>query len=94
MRSLLKDNTGVVGAITAVVAFLIAVIVGILIWYKIDTAMVASTYSTLPVSAKAAWNSTNATANSVWGLLPVVGLVLVAGVIIGTIMVFSRGNGQ
>jgi hypothetical protein len=88
----LDDNGFVIETVIAVVAFLIAVIIGVLIWYKTDTALVAAGWSGMPAGGHTVWNSTNTTANSVWTLFPVVGLVLIAGVIIGTIMIFGSGR--
>lgn len=90
---LLKDNlamSGVPGLVVGVVAFLIAVIIGLMIWYKIDTAVL--TNPGLPAGGVTAAASINTTANSVWTLAPIVGLVLVAGVIIGTIIMFAGGK--
>lgn len=93
MKRLKMNEDGfVVGTVIAVMAFLVAVIIGVLIWYKIDAAMVTAAWSGLPSGAKAVWNSTNTTANSVWTLFPIVGLVLIAGVIIGTIIIFGAGK--
>lgn len=93
---LLKDNkamSGIPGLVVGVVAFLIAVVIGLMIWYKIDASLAASTtFSSLPSGARAAWNSTNTTANSTWTLAPIVGLVLIAGVIIATIIMFAGGK--
>ena len=93
MKLLKMNEDGfIAGTVIAVMAFLIAVIIGVLIWYKIDAAMVTAAWSTMPTGAKTVWNSTNTTANSVWTLFPIVGLVLIAGVIIGTIMIFGQGK--
>ena len=93
MRKLSQDNQGfIAGMVVAVMALLISIIIGVLIWYKLDAAMVTSSWTGLPAGAKAAWNATNTTANSVWTLFPIVGLVLIAGVIIGTIMLFGAGK--
>jgi len=96
MKKLLNNTdgmTGIPGLVVAVVAFLIAVVIGLMMWYKIDAALASSTtFTALPSGARAAWNSTNTTANSTWTLAPIVGLVLIAGVIIATIMMFAGGR--
>lgn len=95
MKKLLRDTegSGIPALVVGVVAFLIAVIIGLMIWYKIDASLAGSTtFTALPAGARAAWNSTNTTANSTWTLAPIVGLVLIAGVIIATIMMFAGGG--
>lgn len=93
MKHLLKNQkavSGIPALVVGVVAFLIAVIIGLMIWYKIDASLAsATTFTSLPAGARAAWNSTNTTANSTWTLAPIVGLVLIAGVIIATILMFA-----
>ena len=91
---LFRDETANVPAlVVGVVAFLIATVVGLMMWYKIDAALASSTtFTALPAGARAAWNSTNTTANSTWTLAPIVGLVLIAGVIIATIIMFAGGK--
>lgn len=98
MRSLLKCReamSGIPALMVGVVAFLIAVVIGLMIWYKVDASLAsATTFTALPSGARAAWNTTNTTANSTWTLAPIVGLVLIAGVIIATIMMFAGGKGS
>ena len=96
MKKLLNDTQGMGGipaVVVGVVAFLIAVVIGLMIWYKIDASLAsATTFTSLPAGARAAWNATNTTANSTWTLAPIVGLVLIAGVIIATILMFAGGK--
>jgi hypothetical protein len=93
MKLLRNENASIPGLVVGVMAFLIAVVIGLMIWYKIDASLAtATTFTALPAGARAAWNSTNTTANSTWALSPIVGLVLIAGVIIATIMMFAGGK--
>lgn len=93
---LLKDHSaemGIPAAMVGVVALLIAIVIGVMIWYKVDASLAsATTFTALPSGARAAWNSTNTTANSVWTLAPIIGLVVIAGVIIATILMFAGGK--
>lgn len=82
-----KGDAAVLGG---VVALLVAIVVGVLVWFKIDAAMVSAAYSTLPAGAKAAWNSTNTTANTVLTLMPVVAIVMIAGVILYVVSAFGK----
>jgi hypothetical protein len=97
MRILKDENGSVPGLVIGVVAFLIAVIIGVMIWYKIDAAVINGFGSRAGVGTSyAGFNSTitsiNSSANSTWALAPIVGLVLIAGVIIATIMMFAGGK--
>ena len=90
---LFKNNSAMMGipaAMVGVVALLIAIVIGVMIWYKVDASLAsATTFTALPTGARAAWNSTNTTANSVWTLAPIIGLVVIAGVIISVILMFA-----
>ena len=71
MRKL--STSGSAAALGAVVAGLVAIIIGVLVWFKMDAALVTATggMTTLPSGARAAWNTTNSTANTVWTLMPI-----------------------
>lgn len=79
--------------IGVVVALLVSIIVGVLIWYKMNTAV----YTAFQASTNtAAMNSTyagvNTSANTIWTLFPIVGIVVIAGVILTIVMMFGRGK--
>jgi uncharacterized protein (UPF0333 family) len=107
MKRLLSENFGSAQMIGTVIAGLVAIIVGVMIWYRINTAMFES--AGLPVRAfgfgvssaasnatraaqTAVWNSTNASANTVWTLFPIVAIVVVSGVILAIVMGFGRAQ--
>lgn len=100
MKQLLKNNyaagMGIPYVVVGVVAFLIAVIIGVMIWYKTNSAIFTIFKfpydGTAHTAANATYAAVNTTANSTWTLAPIVGLVLVAGVIIATIMMFAGGH--
>ena len=86
------------GMIGAIVALLVSIIIGVLIWYKISGAIFVGGWftgtGTGRSGALASANATNATASTVWALMPIVAIVLVASVILGIVMTFGRGQGQ
>lgn len=88
--------SGIPALVVGVVAFLIAVIIGLMIWYKTNTAVYTIFKFPYDGTAHLAANNTyaaiNTSANSTWTLAPIVGLVLIAGVIIATIMMFAGGK--
>lgn len=92
MRKLSQYLEGSAAMIGVVIAGLIAIIIGVLVWYKIDAALISAVggMTTLPAGARAAWNTTNTTANTVWTLFPIVAIVVVAGVILAIVMGFGR----
>lgn len=90
MRKLSESVHGSAAAIGVVVGGLVAIIIGVLVWYKINTALYASTTRTLPTGANASWLAVNTTANTVWTLFPIVCIVMIAGVILAIVMGFGR----
>jgi len=93
MKKLLGNTSGSAQMIGVVIAGLVAIIVGVMIWYKINNSLY---YSWLGVGtgAHAAINSTwagvNTTANSIWTMFPIVAIVVIAGVILSIVMGFGR----
>lgn len=97
MRKLLGNiNANIPGLVVGVIALLIAVVIGLMIWYKTNTALFTTfkyPYAGVPYTAQnATYANINTTANSVWTLAPIIALVLIAGVIIATIMMFAGGG--
>ena len=87
MRSLLKDNNAWAQYIGAVVAVLVVCVVGLVVYYKI-----AGSINGLPAAGVTAAANVNTTANSVFTLAPITALVLIAGIIIGAIVMFAGGK--
>ena len=102
MKKLLGNTSGSAQMIGVVIAGLVAIIVGVMIWYKINNAvfdsagiLARSASNTAAMNATrtmqtAVWNSSNATANTIWTLFPIVAIVVVAGVILAIVMGFGR----
>lgn len=96
MKSILRDTRAESGAsmIGVVIAGLVAIIVGVLIWYKLNTAIFESAAGAHGVTGHGTigtlFNTTNTTANTVWTLFPIVAIVVVAGVILSIVMGFGR----
>jgi len=84
-------------ALGAVVALLVAILVGILVYYKVA----ASSYQAIGLTdntaggkqARAAINNTNTTGGTVFTLAPIVGIVLIAGIILAIVTRFGQGPG-
>ena len=91
---LLRDQNGSTAMIGVVVAGLVAIIIGVLCWYKINSAVFAAFKMPYGAGAYTAQNATyasiNTTANTSWTLFPIVAIVVVAGVILAIVMGFGR----
>lgn len=92
MRSLKDVTTGSAAALGACIAGLVAIIIGVLVWFKLDAALVSAGWSVMSTGGKTAWNSTNTTANTVWTLMPIIAIVIIAGVILAVVMGFGRSK--
>ena len=97
MRKLSEITQGSAAMIGVVVAGLIAIIIGLMLWYKINSALFYSylgvgtgAHATLNTSVLPVYTAVNATANSVWTLFPIAAIVVVAGVILAVVMGFGR----
>jgi len=82
--------------IGVVIAGLVAIIIGVLVWYKINAAInvaaLGSHGDTGHVAIGTLFNSTNTSANTIWTLFPIVSIVIVAGVILAIVMGFGRAQ--
>ena len=95
MMNILRNKEGDAGIIGGVVALLVAIIVGVLVWYKINGAVTGSgfDYSAANVLAHESFNATNTSAATIWTLFPIVGIVMIAGIILAIVTNFGRGSG-
>ena len=84
----MNDDHAYAGMVGAVIAVLVSIIIGILIYYKI-----AGSINGLPSAGVAAALNVNNTANTVFTLAPIVGIVMIAGIILAIVTNFGRGSG-
>jgi hypothetical protein len=82
------NEHGYAAMVGAVVAVLVSIIVGILVYYKI-----AGSINGLPAAGVTAAANVNTTANTVFTLAPIVGIVMIAGIILAIVTNFGRGTG-
>jgi hypothetical protein len=73
-----------------VVALMVAIAIGVLIFYKLNQAVVTAGGTSDAIGD--IFNSTNSTALTVWTLLPIVGIVVIAGVVLAIVMGFGRSQ--
>lgn len=86
-RKFLENEAGIAAAVGGIVALLTAIVVGILIYYKI-----AGSLKDLPAAGVTAADGVNTTANTVFTLAPIVGIVMIAGLILAIVMGFGRSS--
>jgi hypothetical protein len=96
MRAFWCIQEGSAQMIGVVVALLVSIAVGVMIWYQLNKAVFSAVI--VPGKNMAAMNATyltvNTTANTIWTLFPIVAIVIVAGIILAIVMNFGRGTGQ
>lgn len=96
MRKL--SDHGSAAAIGVVVGGLVSIIVGVLVWYKLNTALWAAGSSghggtgTTFAAFNTTWAGVNSTANTIWTLFPIISIVMIAGVILAIVMSFGRSS--
>jgi hypothetical protein len=86
-----RDQEGNAQMIGMVIALMVSIIVGVMIWYKIAGPIMGGTGST--VAIRTLYNTTNTTASTVFTLFPIVGIVVIAGIILAIVTNFGRGQG-
>jgi hypothetical protein len=92
MQKFLMDERaeGPAQMVGVVIAGLVAIVVGVLVWYKINGGVTSGTGST--VAIRLLYNNTNTSASTVWALFPIVAIIVVAGVILAVVMGFGRSQ--
>ena len=91
MRKLLHNKQGFARVIGGLIALLVAIIIGVLVFYSVNEGLSFTGGGT--VTSRANWNSTNSTAATVWSLLPIVAIVMIASIILGVVTNFGGGKG-
>jgi len=87
IRNLTKNNSGYVKVVGGLVALLIMIIIGVLVFWEVNDAITLSSSS-----ANTSRNQTTAMATTVFGLLPLIALVVVAAIILGIVLAFGTGK--
>ena len=86
MRKL--NERGYASMVGGVVAVLVSIAVGILVYYKIVGSMGLTNSAGITALA-----NVNTTANTVFTLAPIVGIVMIDGIILSIVTNFGRGSG-
>ena len=81
MRSLKKNKKGLIKTVGMLVAFFIVIGIGLMIYAEVD-----SSYTIDDTSLDSAKNNTTAMVATVFNMLPLIGLVIVASIILGILI--------
>ena len=81
------DDNGSASAVGAVISVLVAIIIGILVYYKIAGQMTGMSAAGVTAAA-----GVNTTANTVFTLMPIIAIVLIASIILAVVTNFGRGG--
>jgi len=84
-----NDNRAYVKVVGTLVALLLTIIIGVLVFWEVSDAITLDT-----AKANESKNKTTDTASTVFGLLPIIALVVCASIILGVILGFSGGLGR
>jgi len=90
-----KNRNADASVIGSVIALLVAIIIGVMVWYRINTSMFGAARAPAGVATLGmnnTWAAVNTSANTVWTLFPIVAIVVIAGIILAIVSNFGRGN--
>jgi len=87
LKNFKGDNKGYVKVVGGLVALLIMIIIGVLVFWEVNDAITLGSDE-----ANNSRNTTTAMATTVFGLLPLIALVVVAAIILGVILAFGSGK--
>lgn len=89
LKNLKENKKGYVKVVGGLVALLIMIIIGVLVFWEVNDAIDLGS-----AQANTSRNATTAMASTVFGLLPLVALVVVAAIILGIVLAFGGGKAQ
>ena len=90
MRKLRLDIHGSAAAVAGALTLLVAILIGVLVFYKINSSLTSGAGTS--VAIRSLFNNTNTTAQTVFTLMPIVAIVLIAGIILAVVMGFGRSQ--
>jgi len=83
-KNIRQDNGGYTKIVGGLVALLLTIIVGVMVYWEVSDSITLSSDD-----ANDTRNETNDMATTVFNLLPIVALVIVAGIILGVVLGFG-----
>jgi hypothetical protein len=88
MKAFLRNRKGYTAMVGGLVALLITIIVGILVYWQLSGSITLTSDT-----ANTSRDGVNTMASTVFSLLPIIALVVVASIILAVVMGFGRGRG-
>jgi len=91
------DNHGQVAMIGVVIALAVSIVIGVLVFYKINASITTSGFvgPSNVVAAGVSYNATrsaiNSSAQTTFTLLPIIAIILIAAFMIGLVTRFGQG---
>ena len=87
MRKLLRNKQGYTKVVGGLVALLLVIIIGVLVFWEVNDSITFASDD-----ANESRNATTDMASTVFALLPLIALVIVAGIILAVVMNFGSGR--
>jgi len=87
IRGLKENKSGYAQAVGGLVALLIIIIVGIMVYWSISGGITLTSDT-----ANTSRDNVNTTATTVFNLLPIIAIVVVGGILIGLVIAFGGGK--
>jgi len=84
-----EDKSAYTKVVGGLVALLLTIIVGVLVFWEVNDAITLGS-----ADANTSRNETTSMASTVFSLLPIVALVVVAAIILGVVLGFGGGRGR
>ena len=78
---------GMSGLIAGVIALMIGIAIGVLVFYKINTSI-----ATGSTAGAAIHTQVNTSMQTVWTLMPIVAIIVIASIMIGVVTKFGSGG--
>ena len=86
------DDNAIARAIGGLVALLVGIIIGVMVFYEINESILFTGVNYTHYNT--AWTSLNTTAQTVWTMAPIVAIVAIAGIVLCVIMTFGASTGR
>lgn len=91
-RSFKEDTSGFAKIMGGLVALLVAILVGVLVFWELNDGLDYTINGEMPGNPRATANSTNTTAGTIFSLLPIAAIVVVASIILAVVTRFGAGG--
>ena len=86
-----KNDWAMAAQLGMVIATLVAILVGVLVYYKLAVSANDTGNNPTGRAVRAGFNTTNTTAATVFSLAPIIGIVAIAGIILAIVTRFGQG---